>query len=1015
MASTEAVNTEANPSFHHDVTPAHEPESASDICRLPFELLPRVLAHLPLADRAHAAMSCSPMRHAVNSIHASPPYFPLFSPPSQPAPSPALPYPISTTLHSPRSAPLFPPSIFPSLLHSSLLPTLPFLDLKDGSPCLNDAEFSALFPSLPSFSFPHPLLSSPSLLPALTFLDLKAGSPCLNDAAFTALCSRLGAAGIGDAKERRAGAGAGIEEGGGGAEGKGGMGKRGAGRKRGRAGEEEKEEGRLLHTTELHQAAGADCWHLSDKCTSVLPESIEELALCGADRHTDALIHGLVARLGPNLTKFAFSGFSRSIGSGPFVSLLSVSSRLVSLAIDGGEGLDVDTIVIFAGRNCPFLKELSVYDISMASLVYLASCHLSHLTRFRHKRRHRGVGVSDSLLLRLMLLWPRLEELVLVDKAESVGQGRAEEALTDTGLLMLTAWVSSLASLNLYSPSLPSLHPSPLLPAGPFRHWSPHAHRLCYFSHIPLPAPSLSSSLPHQTLTDTGLLMLTAWASSLTSLTLSLPSLSASKSCSEVALMQVASACTSLTHLDLSNFRCMSDPPLHEFEFVNQVISHLPSLRPHTPVASACTSLTHLDLSNFRCMSDPPLHEFISHSPFLAHPSFAAAPIINQCLLGPSFRCPSLAHLSLAGAPITDACLDPIASHSPFKLSYSLLHPLPHSPPFPALPLTRPFLSSRCTHHQCLFAPHSLALPPLRSCCSSYPIPHCQRCPALAHLSLAGAPITDASLDLIASHCPNLQSLSIKCCRKLLEPGVSALARCTRLQSLNAALVPGVTEVSALLLFQGSHGTEDTGERNGTRVLNQSPLPDVSLLSLSSHCHGLEELALHGCPRLNNEGLKALAASCLALRYLSLSFCDQVSDAGIISIANRCRHLIKIRLDGCRQLSNPCVRALCRPAWAQQVRPEQNQVRGSGPGASGEEVIRLPGEYAAARLRYLSMQSCPKISDDIFDHLLAAPALRFVDVARARLTEWAIHSFHSRRPEVELCISGVPYTPPVDY
>ncbi|CAI5945301.1 unnamed protein product [Closterium sp. NIES-64] len=468
-----------------------------------------------------------------------------------------------------------------TLAGNILLPTLPFLDLKDGSPCLNDAEFSALFPSLPSFSFPHPLLSSPSLLPALTFLDLKAGSPCLNDAAFTALCSRLGAAGIGDAKERRAGAGAGIEEGGGGAEGKGGMGKRGAGRKRGRAGEEEKEEGRRDGGKDEGQnqdcggetrgvrgnTAGGrrcslqrlelDCWHLSDKCTSVLPESIEELALCGADRHTDALIHGLVARLGPNLTKFAFSGFSRSIGSGPFVSLLSVSSRLVSLAIDGGEGLDVDTIVIFAGRNCPFLKELSVYDISMASLVYLASCHLSHLTRFRHKRRHRGVGVSDSLLLRLMLLWPRLEELVLVDKAESVGQGRAEEelvlvdkaaegvgqgrghdALTDTGLLMLTAWVSSLASLNLYSPSLPSLHPSPLLPAGPFRHWSPHAHRLCYFSHIPLPAPSLSSSLPHQTLTDTGLLMLTAWASSLTSLTLSLPSLSASKSCSEVALMQ---------------------------------------------------------------------------------------------------------------------------------------------------------------------------------------------------------------------------------------------------------------------------------------------------------------------------------------------------------------------------------------------------------------------------------------------------------------------------------------------
>ncbi|CAI7857821.1 unnamed protein product, partial [Closterium sp. NIES-53] len=95
--------------------------------------------------------------------------------------------------------------------------------------------------------------------------------------------------------------------------------------------------------------------------------------------HTDALIHGLADRLGPNLTKFAFSGFSRSIGSDPFVSLLSVSPRLVSLAIDGGEGLDVDTIVIFAGRNCPMLKELSVYDISMVRLCCWQFPHSPHL------------------------------------------------------------------------------------------------------------------------------------------------------------------------------------------------------------------------------------------------------------------------------------------------------------------------------------------------------------------------------------------------------------------------------------------------------------------------------------------------------------------------------------------------------------------------------------------------------------------------------------------------------------
>ncbi|CAI5506384.1 unnamed protein product [Closterium sp. Naga37s-1] len=200
------------------------------------------------------------------------------------------------------------------------------------------------------------------------------------------------------------------------------------------------------------------------------------------------------------------------------------------------------------------------------TLDYLARCNLSHLTRFRHKRRHeRGVGVSDSLLLRLMLLWPGLEELVLVDKAaEGVGQGGVEEALSDTGLLMLAAW-----------------------------------------------------------------------ASSLTTLTLSLSSLSASKRCSEVALMQVRVVESGVVRYVRSSKTC------------------------------ACTSLTHLDLSNFICMSDPPLHEFVS-------------------------RCPSLAHLSLAGAPITDASLDLIPYLCPCcPPVYSVISPTPTGSAAPRSPISR--------------------------------------------------------------------------------------------------------------------------------------------------------------------------------------------------------------------------------------------------------------------------------------------------------------------------------------
>ncbi|GJP45619.1 hypothetical protein CLOM_g4986 [Closterium sp. NIES-68] len=363
-ASIEAVSIEAdtNASSRHGIASAHERESVSDICRLPFELLARVISHLPLADRAHAATSCALMRHAVDSFYS----------------------------------PLHPP---------------------------------------------------PSLLPSLTFLDLKAGSPCLDDAAFAALCRRLGAAGVGAGLELgqplgTAGVGEGGEwgeergeEGGGGGEEEGG--KKG-GDEQGAGVESVRDMGgrrkSCLRRLEL------DCWHLSDRCTSLLPESIEELALCGADKHTDALIQGLADRLGPNLTKFAFSGFSRSIGSDSFVSLLSVSPCLASLAIDAGEGLHVGAVVMAAGSLCPNLRELSVYDISMETLVYLSTCHLPHLTRFRHKRRHEwGMGLTDAVVMRIVRLCPNLEELLLVDKAEGVGHGRGDE-VREQGCDLLTCW-----------------------------------------------------------------------------------------------------------------------------------------------------------------------------------------------------------------------------------------------------------------------------------------------------------------------------------------------------------------------------------------------------------------------------------------------------------------------------------------------------------------------------------------------------------------------------------------------
>ncbi|CAI5499002.1 unnamed protein product [Closterium sp. Naga37s-1] len=255
------------------------------------------------------------------------------------------------------------------------------------------------------------------------------------------------------------------------------------------------------------------------------------------------------------------------------------------------------------------------------TLDYLARCHLSHLTRFRHKRRHeRGVGVSDSLLLRLMLLWPGLEELVLVDKAEEgVGQGRAEEEL-----VLVDKAAEGVGQGGVEEVSA--------VQCGGV--WLNEIHQFGF---------------------------------ELTSLTLSLPSLSASKISSEMALMLVASACTSFTHLDLSNFICMSDPPLHEFVL-------------------RCPSLAHLSLAGAP-ISDACLDVIASHF-LLPHifASFSLSPVFSS---HPQ-RCPSLAHLSLAGAPITNASLDLIPYLCPCcPPVYSVISPTPISSAAPRSPISR--------------------------------------------------------------------------------------------------------------------------------------------------------------------------------------------------------------------------------------------------------------------------------------------------------------------------------------
>jgi hypothetical protein len=79
-----------------------------------------------------------------------------------------------------------------------------------------------------------------------------------------------------------------------------------------------------------------------------------------------------------------------------------------------------------------------------------------------------------------------------------------------------------------------------------------------------------------------------------------------------------------------------------------------------------------------------------------------------------------------------------------------------------------------------------------------------QRCPKLVELALDGTPITDASLDLLASHSKSLRSISIKGCKKLSEAGLKALGQCGTLGAVNAGQAHGVTDAVVSALCEGN-------------------------------------------------------------------------------------------------------------------------------------------------------------------------------------------------------------------
>ena len=68
-------------------------------------------------------------------------------------------------------------------------------------------------------------------------------------------------------------------------------------------------------------------------------------------------------------------------------------------------------------------------------------------------------------------------------------------------------------------------------------------------------------------------------------------------------------------------------------------------------------------------------------------------------------------------------------------------------------------------------------------------------------------------------------------------------------------------------------------------------ITDVSIISISTHCTGLQSLNLEECNLITDVSIISISTHCTGLQSLNLWSCHQITDASIISISENCTGL----------------------------------------------------------------------------------------------------------------------------
>jgi len=165
-------------------------------------------------------------------------------------------------------------------------------------------------------------------------------------------------------------------------------------------------------------------------------------------------------------------------------------------------------------------------------------------------------------------------------------------------------------------------------------------------------------------------------------------------------------------------------------------------------------------------------------------------------------------------------------------------------------------------------------------------------CPQLEELDLTDTDLDDKGLKALGA-CSKLSSLKIGICLKISDEGLTHIGKsCPELRDIDLYRSGGISDEGVTQIAQGCPMLEAINLSYCTEIT------DSSLTALSK-CTKLNTLEIRGCPRVSSSGLSEIATGCRLLSKLDIKKCFEINDVGMLYLSQFSHSLRQINLSYC--------------------------------------------------------------------------------------------------------------------